>query len=226
MKAKSKTVFSLIITIIILFLTTFSATSVAENTNFKNYNGSTGKPTSKNSVIYDFEYETGSKNTDKDNYIPSFTLPSYNKTQLTNNNETVLSVAKNLHNQKTPLFIHSNTAVSGGIISAEIVSSEDGAPVRFGNKSLKISFDFSAYNTDTSGVIFLRSTAPTFSFAGSPVAIGCWVYIPENTAVYDLYLCCAGKTDGNAVLSHQIVTSADALGTQSDGTNWLSLIHI
>ena len=116
--------------------------------------------------------------------------------------------------------MHSNTAFSGGIVAAEIVSSEDGEPVRFGNKSLKISFDFSAYDTDTSGVIFLRSTAPTFSFQGTPVAIGCWVYIPENTAVYNLDLCCAGKTDGNAVSSYQTVTSAEALGTSSDGTNW------
>ena len=220
MKSKTKTVFSLIITIIILLFTTASVTSVAENTSFKNFNGSTGKPTSKNSVIFDFEYVTGSENTDKGNYIPSFTFPSYDKVHLKNNNETILSVAKNLHNQNIPLFMHSNTSFSGGIISAEIVSSEDGEPVRFGNKSLKISFDFSAYATDTSGVLFLRSTAPTFSFQGNPVAIGCWVYIPENTAVYNLNLCCAGKTDGNAVLSYQTVTSAEALGAQSDGTNW------
>ena len=220
MKANTKTVISLLMTVILVFLITTPVTSTAENTYFNNYNGSTGKPTSKNSVLFDFEYVTGSKNTDKDNYIPSFTLPSYDKIQLKNNNETILSVAKNLHSQKTPLFMHSNTAFSGGIVAAEIVSSEDGEPVRFGNKSLKISFDFSAYDTDTSGVIFLRSTAPTFSFQGNPVAIGCWVYIPENTAVYNLDLCCAGKTDGNAVSSYQTVTSAEALGASSDGTNW------
>lgn len=209
MKSKTKTAVSLFMITVLLFLST---TSVTSNADFRNYNSTTGRPTSKNSVIYDFEYVTGSKNSEKDNYIPSFTLPSYNKSQLANINETVFSVSEKLNEQKTPLFIHSNSAISDGIISAEIVSAQDGAPVRYGNNSLKISFDFSAYNTDTAGTIFLRSTAPTFSFKGSPVAIGCWVYIPENTSVHTLYLGCSGKVDGNAVSSHQEITSG--------GTNW------
>ena len=44
MKANTKTVISLLMTVILVFLITTPVTSTAENTYFNNYNGSTGKP--------------------------------------------------------------------------------------------------------------------------------------------------------------------------------------
>lgn len=77
----------------------------------------------------------------------------------------------------------------GGNESAEIVSKNDGYPVRFGSHSLKLNYDFTNNNgtTDDSAAIItdgacLGFSSATEQIAGSPTAVGMYVYAPEGTA--------------------------------------------
>lgn len=67
----------------------------------------------------------------------------------------------------------------GGKESAEIVNIASGEPVRFGNNSLKLNYDFSEINGTEGACIGFAEDAKTIE--GSPTAIGMWVYAPEGT---------------------------------------------
>ncbi len=63
--------------------------------------------------------------------------------------------------------------------NAEIVSLAEGAPVRSGQYSLRMDYDFTQNNNQTDGVCFGLSEEIVPD--GNPNKIGLWVYIPEGT---------------------------------------------
>ena len=66
----------------------------------------------------------------------------------------------------------------GGKESIEIVSIDDGEPVRFGAKALKLNFDFSACGAVTEGACI--GASETLDVPGVPTGLGVWVYAPEG----------------------------------------------
>ena len=69
----------------------------------------------------------------------------------------------------------------GGKESIEIVSSADGEPVRFGQKSLKLNYDFTNCGEVTEGACI--GTKTDFPVDGTPTGIGVWVYAPEGVGI-------------------------------------------
>ena len=69
----------------------------------------------------------------------------------------------------------------GGKQSIEIVSIDDGEPVRFGEKSLKLNFDFTQCGTATEGARI--GASESFTIPGTPTGIGVWVYAPEGVGI-------------------------------------------
>ena len=69
----------------------------------------------------------------------------------------------------------------GGKESIEIVSSDDGEPVRFGDKMLKLNFDFSNCGTVTEGACV--GTTESIEVPGAPTGFGVWVYAPEGVGI-------------------------------------------
>lgn len=69
----------------------------------------------------------------------------------------------------------------GGKESIEIVSSDDGEPVRFGEKALKLNFDFSNCGAGTEGACV--GTKEIVSVPGVPTGFGVWVYAPEGVGI-------------------------------------------
>ena len=65
--------------------------------------------------------------------------------------------------------------------SAEFVDRANGYPVRFGQQSLKIDYDFSNNKKGTDGVYFGYTEDINLGDLGNPTAIGIWIYIPKNT---------------------------------------------
>ncbi len=175
---------------------------------------------SKQSLIYDFEYVTGEENKDAENYIPSFSLPTYGKKWLADNGSSNAAISAQLYEEGMPLYMWPNGAIANDTVSADIVTAADGEPVRFGDKALRISFDFSTYNKESNGNFYLRVTEPTYRFEGSPTAMGVWVYAPEGTAPYHLYLNCGSKIGDANSTSYQCLTTSDNMGTESGGINW------
>ncbi len=187
---------------------------------------------SKQVSLYDFEYVTGEENKDADNYITSYSLPINGAKWLSSNSYANYKVrAVDVDKEGYPLFMWPNAAVQNDTVTADIVSAEDGEPVRFGDKSLRISFDYSTFNYSSNANFYLRASTPAYAFEGSPTAIGCWVYAPEGTSNYHLYLNCANRmTEENAgnflnissteYQSYQCLTTSEALGTTTGGINW------
>lgn len=63
--------------------------------------------------------------------------------------------------------------------SAELVTIDSGEPVRFGNRSLKINYDFTKPPSGTDGAYFGMNS--DVDIPGTPTGIGVWVYAPEGT---------------------------------------------
>ncbi len=185
---------------------------------------------SKQVTLHDFEYVTGEENKDAPNYVSSFNLPTYSDTWLRANdfagygNRTDL--AKALNDQDMPLYMWPNGAVgdtTNTSATATVVSAADGEPVRFGDHSLRIEFDFSNFNKLSNANFYLRETIDPYRYEGSPTAMGCWIYAPEGTTAYHLYLQCAGNINVEAnsgVTSYQQLTSPSAMGNDKQGISW------
>lgn len=69
----------------------------------------------------------------------------------------------------------------GGKESIEIVSIDDDEPVRFGEKALKLNYDFTACGEVTEGACI--GTTEGLTVPGVPTAIGVWVYAPEGVGI-------------------------------------------
>ena len=67
----------------------------------------------------------------------------------------------------------------------EIVDINSGEPVRFGDKSLKLCYDFTK-STGAPSVLGYGYMQNTNYAPGSPTALGMWIYVPEGTPGYSL----------------------------------------
>ncbi len=179
-------------------------------------------------TLYDFEYVTGEENKDAENYIPGMSLPINGANWLTANGYSgYRGRAEELGAEGWPLFMWPNASVENDTVVADVVNKEDGEPVRFGDNSLRISFDYASYDFSKNSNFYLRTTSPAYAFEGSPTAIGIWVYAPEGTAPYLLYLNCASemtadnieKGIGHTVQSYQCITNEQDENGKS-GINW------
>ncbi|MCD7774214.1 MAG: phosphodiester glycosidase family protein [Clostridiales bacterium] len=154
---------------------------------------------SKTVVLYDFEYTTDADEAaanDDLEYISSYTIPTYGSNLLSSMGSSNSAISQVLYADNMPLYLWPNGAISDNdSTTGTIVSSEDGEPVRFGSHSLRIDFDFSSYNSSSNANVYLRVTGPQYTFDGSPSALGAWVYAPEGTTGYILYLQVANKTN-------------------------------
>lgn len=88
--------------------------------------------------------------------------------------------AEDYYTGENGILTHSNYG-RGGKESIEIASSDNDEPVRFGNKSLKLNYDFTQCGEVTEGACI--GTTQSMTVPGTPTGIGVWVYAPEGTGV-------------------------------------------
>lgn len=150
-------------------------------------------------VVMDFEDYTNPDGT----VIPAKDYWTFNRATFNPNGGSITGVwdleGNNLNNTPTSRLLYGSyegtvpgkngLSNRGGNESAEIVDKTDGAPVRFGNHSLKLNYDFTNNNgsTDDSVAIWtdgacLGFSSSTEQIPGSPTAVGMYVYAPEGTA--------------------------------------------
>ena len=146
-------------------------------------------------VMYDFEYTTNREEAEGDSplkYIPSYQMPRFDRSLGTSSPQQ----AAEFYEQGYPLYCWPNAALTDQeSMKATVVSKDDGAPVRFGDHSLMIDYSYETYNGSSNANNYLRVTDPDHAFEGSPTAIGAWIYVPEGTANFVLYLNCANQCD-------------------------------
>ena len=119
------------------------------------------------------------------------------------------------------------SSVNGAKSEISIVHRDSGEPVRFGNKSLRVDFDYTevpkeknpsgAYAgfTDREG---LEELGVTFQLPGSPKSIGMWIYGTEESQ--GLWLRTGIGVNGTTAWK------AFDLTTEKDGINWLGWKYV
>ena len=98
----------------------------------------------------------------------------------TDDSGSVTQTAEEYYCGENGILTHHNY-IKGGKESIEIVSSADGEPVRFGQKSLKLNYDFTNCGEVTEGACI--GTKTDFPVDGTPTGIGVWVYAPEGVGI-------------------------------------------
>ncbi len=98
----------------------------------------------------------------------------------TDESGSVTQTAEEYYCGESGILTHHNY-IRGGKESIEIVSSADGEPVRFGQKSLKLNYDFTNCGDVTEGACI--GTKTDFPVDGTPTGIGVWVYAPEGVGI-------------------------------------------
>lgn len=103
----------------------------------------------------------------------------------------------------------------GGKESAETVDVDSGEPVRFGNQSLKLNYDFRNINGIEGACVGF--TEKGTEIEGNPTGIGMWVYVPEGTPNFWLRI---RLLDGN----NNILTLD--FTAQKEGINWFGWKYV
>lgn len=67
------------------------------------------------------------------------------------------------------------------VAKATVVNRADGYPVRFGEQSMRVDYDFSTNTGSTDGACIGTVEDIELANVGNPTRIGIWVYIPKNT---------------------------------------------
>lgn len=98
----------------------------------------------------------------------------------TDDSGSVTQTAEDYYCGESGILTHHNYG-RGGNESIEIVSGADGEPVRFGQKSLKLNYDFTNCGDVTEGACI--GTKTDFPVDGTPTGIGVWVYAPEGVGI-------------------------------------------
>ena len=98
----------------------------------------------------------------------------------TDDSGSVTQTAEDYYCGESGILTHHNYG-RGGNESIEIVSGADGEPVRFGQKSLKLNYDFTNCEDVTEGACI--GTKTDFPVDGKPTGIGVWVYAPEGVGI-------------------------------------------
>ena len=101
---------------------------------------------------------------------------------LVNENGTVVP-AKTYYESTMKCTFSGNEANTAG--SFEIVSIDDGEPVRFGSHSLKMNYDFTKVSGKSTDGVYI-GLPESEDIPGTPTGLGVWVYAPEGVGVeYD-----------------------------------------
>ncbi len=144
-------------------------------------------------VLYDFEYTTDpeeAENNPELELLPSYEFPNYDRSW----EGTYAEFGQQCYEQGYPFFNWPTTLLTDDhAMRSRIVSKEDGEPVRFGDHSLRIDYNYESTTSGGNVNAYLRVAEPSFMFEGTPTAIGCWVYVPEGTADFILALECSNK---------------------------------
>ena len=94
------------------------------------------------------------------------------------------------HNDGYDYFLWPNQALDDYCCgNLKIVTEEEGGQVRFGQSSMEFNYDYSSYNEVANVNFNIRYCGESDIYIpGSPTEIGVWVYAPEGTPAYCMYV--------------------------------------
>ena len=111
--------------------------------------------------------------------------------------------------------------MAGGLRTA---SREDGAPVRGGDYSLELNYDYSSFDNSSNSNFYVRYCGEEIPVEGYPTEVGVWVYAPEGTPAYKVYVDVA-VWNGNGYSTKNIPLLNATDGANSAGINWTGWMY-
>ena len=80
-----------------------------------------------------------------------------------------------------------NSITTYGVGEVKTVKAAEG-PVRFGDYSLQLNYDYASYNGEKNSNFYLRYCGDQIKIDGYPTEVGVWVYVPEGSWEYSMYM--------------------------------------
>lgn len=123
-----------------------------------------------------------------------------------------------------------NSITTYGVGEVKTVKAAEG-PVRFGDYSLQLNYDYASYNGEKNSNFYLRYCGDQIKIDGYPTEVGVWVYVPEGSWEYSMYMDLMVWEDGdystkNLKLVHpkngdSSDRSAENLSSKTDWSGWM-----
>ncbi|MBP3413441.1 MAG: phosphodiester glycosidase family protein [Oscillospiraceae bacterium] len=111
--------------------------------------------------------------------------------------------------------------MAGGLRTA---SREDGAPVRSGDYSLELNYDYSSFDNSSNSNFYVRYCGEEIPVEGYPTELGVWIYAPEGTPAYKPYVDVA-VWNGNGYSTKNLPLMNATDGANSGGINWTGWMY-
>ncbi len=111
--------------------------------------------------------------------------------------------------------------MAGGLKTA---SRAEGAPVRSGDYSLELNYDYSSFDNSSNSNFYVRYCGEEIPVEGYPTEVGVWVYAPEGTPAYKVYVDVAvWNGSGYSTKNIPLLNATD--GANSAGINWTGWMY-
>ena len=111
--------------------------------------------------------------------------------------------------------------MAGGLRTA---SRADGAPVRGGDYSLELNYDYSSFDNSSNSNFYIRYCGEEIPVEGYPTEVGVWVYAPEGTPAYKVYVDIAvWNGSGYSTKNIPLLNATD--GASSTNINWTGWMY-
>lgn len=104
------------------------------------------------------------------------------------------------------------------------VSREEGGQVRSGDYALELNYDYSSFDNSSNSNFYVRYCGEEIPVEGYPTQVGVWVYAPEGTPAYKVYVDIA-VWNGNGYSTKNIPLLNASEGEQSGGINWTGWMY-
>lgn len=111
--------------------------------------------------------------------------------------------------------------MAGGLKTA---SRAEGAPVRSGDYSLELNYDYSSFDNSSNSNFYVRYCGEEIPVEGYPTEVGVWVYAPEGTPAYKVYVDVA-VWNGSGYSTKNIPLLNASEGANSTSINWTGWMY-
>ena len=145
--------------------------------------------------------------------------------QFTGNYDSAIPAAPIFHANGYTYYLWPNNSITAYCAGAVgTVSREEGGQVRSGDYALELNYDYSSFNNSSNSNFYVRYCGDPIAIEGYPTELGVWVYAPEGTPAYSLYVDVA-VWNGSDYSGKNLKLLNATDGADSKGINWTGWMY-
>ncbi|MBQ7871469.1 MAG: phosphodiester glycosidase family protein [Oscillospiraceae bacterium] len=145
--------------------------------------------------------------------------------QFTGNYDSAVPAAPIFHANGYTYYLWPNNSIKAYCAgNVGTVSREEGGQVRSGDYALELNYDYSSFDNSSNSNFYVRYCGDAIAIDGYPTEVGLWVYAPEGTPAYSLYVDVA-VWNGNDYSTKNLKLMNATDGADSKGINWTGWMY-